>query len=120
MVSDQPAVEIEGGVMQETGDVSEEVAEVLSDPYSRYVLRYLHEHRSAKLEELVDAVFGAEVADSDRIATPATREPVRSSICNSVLPELDDVGYVDFDPENQTVTRADIPQEAFSAMGVHE
>jgi len=120
MVSEQPAVELEGGVMQETGDVSEEVAEVLSDPYSRYVLRYLHEHRSAKLEELVDAVFGAEVAASDRIATPATREPVRSSICNTVLPKLDELGYVDFDPSAQTVTRTAVPQEVFSVIGVDE
>lgn len=119
MASDQPTVELEAGTVQERDQVSKEVDDVLSDPYSRYVLRYLLEHRTAKLEELVDVIFSAEVAESDRIATPATREPVRSSICDTVLPKLEELGYVDFDPENQTVTRADIPQEVFSAMSVH-
>jgi len=120
MASDQQPVEVDIGVIQGTEQVSADVSDVLSDPYSQYVLRYLHKHRTAKLEELVDVVFGAEVAGSDRIATPATREPVRSSICNTVLPKLDELGYVDFTPRKQTVTRTDIPREAFSAMGVDE
>jgi len=118
MAHDRSTGEFEGGVIQGTAQVSGDVSDVLSDPYYRYILRYLHEHRTAKLEELVDVVFGAEVADTDRIATPATREPVRSSICNTVLPELDELGYVDFNPSSQTVTRRDVPQEVFSAMGV--
>lgn len=118
MASEQQAITFETGVIQDTEKVSEEAAEVLSDPYNRYILRYLREHQTAKLEELIDVVFGAEVADSDRIATPATREPVRSSICNSVLPELDELGYIEFDPDNQHVTRGDVPQEVFSAMGI--
>ena len=118
MASDQLSIEFDAGVIQDSDEVPKEAEELLSDPYNRYVLRFLHEHRTAKLEELVDVVFGAEVADSDRIATPATREPVRSSICNSVLPELDELDYIEFDPENQTVTRGDVPQEVFSAMGI--
>jgi len=120
MANDQPVVELDAGGIQGTEHVSDEVADLLSDPHNRYVLRYLHEHRTAKLEELVDAVFGAEVAASDRIATPATREPVRSSICNTVLPKLDELGYVDFDPSAQTVTRTAVPQEVFSVIGVDE
>lgn len=120
MASEQRTVELEPGVNQGLETVPKEVADVLSDPYNRYILRYLHEHRTAKLEELVDVVFGAEVADSDRIATPATREPVRSSIRNSVLPELDELDYIEFDSACQTVTRGDVPREVFLAMGIDE
>jgi len=120
MANDRSTMEIEAAVGQGNESVSGAVSESLSEPYSRYVLRYLHEHPTARLEELVDVVFGAEVAESDSIATPANREPVRFSLCNSVLPELDELDYVDFAPEERTVARADVPEEAFAAMGIDE
>jgi hypothetical protein len=117
MPSDRSTAEVEGAGVQ---GVPAEVSDALSDPHSRYVIRYLHQHPTARLEELVDVVFGAEVAESDSIATPANREPVRFSLCNTVLPELDELGYVDFDPEDGTVARAAVPEEVFSAMGIDE
>jgi len=120
MSNDISGAEIERAVGQGNGQVSAAESDALSEPYSRYVLRYLHEHRTARLEELVDAVFGAEVAGSDTIATPANREPVRFALRNTVLPALDELDYVDFDPDDRTVTGADVPAAAFSAIGIDE
>jgi len=118
MEHDSPTTEFETVALQGAESVPEDVVDALSDPYSRYVLRYLHRNPTATLEELVDAVFGAEVTDTDSIATPANREPVRFSLRNTVLPKLDELDYVDFDPHERTVTRADVPREAFSVMGI--
>ncbi|MBX0286185.1 DUF7344 domain-containing protein [Haloarcula salinisoli] len=120
MTNDRSTMELEAAVGQGNESVSPAVAEVLSEPYNRYVLRYLHEHPTARVEELVDVVFGAEVAESDSVATPANREPVCFSLRNTVLPELDERDYVDFDPDEQTVARADVPEDAFTAMGIDE
>ncbi len=117
MANDRSTMEIEATAEQGNEAVS---ASVSSEPYSRYVLRYLHEHPTARLEELVDVVFGAEVAESDSIATPANREPVRFSLRNTVLPALDERDYVDFDPDEQTVARAAVPEEVVTAMGIDE
>jgi len=118
MANERQLVETETAVVQGSERVSAAVSNVLSEPYDRSVIRYLYEHPTAKLEELVDAVFGAEVATSDAVATPANREPVRFALSNTVLPRLDALGYVDFDPSERTVTRTDVPQAVFSALDV--
>lgn len=120
MTNDRSTMELTAAVGQGTESVSTAAAEVLSEPYSRYVLRYLHEHPTARVEELVDVVFGAEVAESDTIATPATREPICFSLRNTVLPELDELGYVEFDPDERTVTRGNVPEELLSVLGIDE
>lgn len=119
-MSNDISAETERAVGQGNDQVSAAESDALSEPYSRYVLRYLREHRTARLEELVDVVFEAEVAGSDAIATPANREPVRFSLRNTVLPELDDLDYVNFDPDDRTVTGADVPEAAFASMAGEE
>lgn len=100
------------------GPEADDAFTALSDAQSRYVLRYLYRHPTATLDQLADVVTGAQAAATDTIATADDRERARVTLYHVALPKLDALGYVDFDAEDRTVTRAEIPQTVVSLLGI--
>lgn len=96
----------------------DEVHGVLSNPRYRYVVRYLHEHPTTRLDRLADVVAGAEAAATGGIATGTDRRDARISLHHAVLPKLDALGYVEYDPAEKTVARAAIPPAVNSLLGI--
>lgn len=94
----------------------EEALSALADPHARHALRALHGRRDSTLEELADVVTGMVAAASDEVATPTDRDRTRLRLYHAVLPRLDALGYVEFDADERTVTRVDVPPEALAVL----
>ena len=99
---------------------SDETLSVLSKAHNRYVLRYLYQVKRATLDEITDAVCGAQAAADDTIVTGDQRQEIHISLYHVTLPRLADVGYIEYDPASKTVTETDIPQSAVSVLDVSE
>ncbi|ELY60799.1 DUF7344 domain-containing protein [Natronolimnohabitans innermongolicus] len=82
---------------------------VLSDRYTRYVLASVVDESTVTLEALTDVVAGLEAAETGSIVTSSDHERIRLWLYHVVLPKLDDVGYLEFDSEAQTVETDEIP-----------
>jgi hypothetical protein len=108
-------------VRSRDGDLpSDEALSALSDPYVRHTLRSLHGRRSAALDDLADVVTGMAAASAGTVATAAERDRTRLRLYHVVLPKLDALGYVAFDPDERTVTDVDVPPAALACLDVEE
>lgn len=82
------------------------VLDVVTDDYTRYSLYWLAHNPSTTVMELADFVTGFEAMRTGHIATPADHERVRVHLFHSVLPKLDAIEYVAFDPDDRSVEPA--------------
>jgi hypothetical protein len=98
--------------------VSDDALGALSNPHTRYALRYLREHRRATVDEVVDAVAGAEAAATGAVTGSERRAEVRLSLHHVVLPKLDALGYVAFDSGDGTVERTGVPSAVYDILDV--
>lgn len=94
----------------------DEVLRVLSDRRARFVLGYLADHREATLDRLADVVTGLEASATDTVATPEDRHRTRAELYHVVLPKLDRLGFLEFEPADHTVTEADVPREVYALI----
>lgn len=82
----------------------------LADRYRRQILAYLIEHDSATVEELRSRLTSGNTSRSipgDLIAT---------QLYHSYLPYLDDVGFVRYDRDANTVEATDVTDETVAAL----
>ena len=102
------------GDIRFTGDdrlsSTSDAVSLLSSPMARQTLDYLTGTSTTTVGELADVLTGIEATAADALATPADRRRVRILLYHCVLPRLDAAGYVDFDAEEQTVVRGDVPE----------
>lgn len=98
----------------------DEAFRALSDPYARYALSHLHDRPTTTLDALADVVTALDATATGTIATPADRDRVRVHLYHVTLPKLDDFGYVEFDPDERTVTEADVPPAVYALLGAEE
>lgn len=82
--------------------------DVLSTRESRRLLYYLREHDSATTTELVDALTGWAATD-DGPATPDTWSQIQIRLHHVILPQLQTRSLIDYDPDTDTVTLAELP-----------
>jgi hypothetical protein len=116
MGEDQPDIDLDA--LRAVGDDPDldELFGVLSDRQARLTLAYLSERPTVTLDDLADVVTGAEAAATDDVATPADRKRVRVRLYHVVLPKLVDAGYVEFDPDEERVTGANVPPRIDSLL----
>lgn len=92
-------------------DVSDRELRALADPLARHTLRYIGSHSAATLEEVADAVAGFEAAETETLVTAGSRDRFGVRLYHMVLPRLDELGFVRFDPADRKVERGDIPED---------
>lgn len=92
-------------------EVSDRELRALSNPLARHTLRFIGSHEEAMLDEVADAVAGLEAAETETLVTAGTRDRFRVRLYHVVLPKLDDLGLVSFDPADRRVERGDIPDD---------
>lgn len=97
---------------------SDEVFTLLADPYARYVIYYLHAQSATTLDELAAVIAGLEATESKRVATPSDHERIHLRLYHVVLPKLETRGYLELDPDGQTVERKRIPTEVSEMLGL--
>ena len=100
----------------EDGHAHSEMYDVLSVAYSRYVLSVLLDRSTVPFDELVEQVAGIEAIETDELVTPSAYERIRIRLYHSVLPKLEDVGYIDFDLADRTITSQTIPAHVQSLL----
>lgn len=106
-------------LLDETGEddrTLDEIFDLLSDRYVRHSLYYLFDRTSTSLDELADLVAGLEAVESDAITTPEDHERIRVRLYHVVLPKLDAHGYVEFDTDEHSVTRTEVPATVHSLL----
>ena len=96
----------------------DELFNALADEYTRYTLYYLSDQPTVTLEQLADVVAGIEATTADAVATPADHGRIRIHLYHITIPRLEELGYVDFDPDEQTVTRATMPPAVRTVLGM--
>ena len=101
------------GSIRSSGDdqpsSTSDAVSVLSSTMARRTLSYLTDTSTSTVEELADVLTGLESTDADALATPEDRRRVRIRLYHCVLPRLDAAGYVEFDPDERSVVRGDVP-----------
>ncbi|ELZ23924.1 DUF7344 domain-containing protein [Natrinema limicola] len=95
----------------------DDVVRLLGDRHARPVLVYLHDHPAPTLEELADVVAAADASETGTIAAPSDRDRIRLRLYHSILPRLEDLGFITFDTAAKTVTDTDIPESVSAALG---
>jgi histidinol-phosphate/aromatic aminotransferase/cobyric acid decarboxylase-like protein len=90
-------------------ELSDGQLRALSSPHVRHTLRWLDSYPQTTLAELTDAVAGFEGAQSETVVTAEGRDRIRTQLYHTVLPKLEALGFVDFDVDERTVERAEIP-----------
>ena len=96
----------------------DDVVRLLGDCHTRSVLVYLHDSPAPSLEELADVVAAAAASETGTIAAPSDRDRIRLRLYHSILPRLEDLGFITFDTAAKTVTDTDIPEAVSAALGV--
>ena len=96
----------------------DDVVRLLGDRNTRVVLVSLHDHPTPTLEELADVVAATEASETATIAEPADRDRIRLRLYHAILPRLDELGFIAFDPETTAVTDTDVPDAVSAALGV--
>lgn len=84
---------------------ADSVFEVLSHPGRRYVLTYLLQSTGpVSLSTLIDyAISQSEVAADSQF-----RKEIRIELTHVVLPKIDDFGFIEYDREQQLVSRTEL------------
>ena len=104
----------------EDGHSRSEMYDVLAVAYSRSVLTVLLDRSTVQFDELAEHVAGIEAMETGEIVTPTTYETIRIRLYHSVLPKLDEVGYIDFDIGDRTITSATIPKEVRTLLSIEQ
>jgi hypothetical protein len=91
---------------------NEEIFDVLQNERRRHVLQYLREHGGpVSLGDLADHVAAAEYDCSCEEVTSAQRKRVYTTLQQSHLPQMDEVGIVDYDSDEGVITTTDQTEE---------
>jgi hypothetical protein len=96
----------------------DEVIRLLGNVHARNAIVYLHDHPGASLDELADALTAAAASADETIATPTDRERILIRLYHDVLPRLDDLEFIAFDSETNTVTETRIPDPVIACLGI--
>jgi len=96
----------------------DDVVRLLGNPHTRSVLVSLHDNPAATLEELADIVAAKDASETGTITAPSDRHRIRLWLYHSILPRLEDLGFIAFDTETKAVTDTDIPDAVSDALGV--
>lgn len=92
------------------GGVSEDVLlRVLASRRNRYVLEYLREKKSARLEELSRQVAAREGETRPSKVDDRTIDDVSIELYHVQIPKLEDVGLVEFDVRSRAVRYREPP-----------
>ena len=73
-----------------------DVFEAMSDTYRQRVLQELHSRGSAELPLVMPEDVASEMEDLDRLSV---------ILHHTHLPKLDQLGFIEYDPNSQTVVR---------------
>jgi len=92
-------------------EVSGRELRALANPLARHTVRFIDAHPKATLDEVADAVAGFEAAETETLVTAGSRDRFSVRLYHVVLPQLDELGFVRFDPASRTVERGDIPED---------
>ncbi|SEQ24376.1 DUF7344 domain-containing protein [Natrinema salaciae] len=87
----------------------DDVIRLFGNYHARNAVIYLHDHPTATLDELADALAAAAASTDETIATPSDRERIRIRLYHVILPQLEELGIVSFDSEANAVTETTIP-----------
>ncbi|MFA9415471.1 hypothetical protein [Natrinema sp. HArc-T2] len=98
----------------------DDVVRLLGDCHARSVLVSLHDNPTPTLEELADVVTATAASETGTIAAPSDRDQIRLRLYHSILPQLEDLGFITFDTAAKTVTDTDIPEAVSAALGVSD
>lgn len=96
----------------------DDVIRLFGNRHARNAVVYLHDHQTATLEELADALAAAAASTDETIATPSDRERIRIRLYHVTLPQLDELGFVTFDSEANAVTETTIPDPVIDYLGI--
>lgn len=108
------------GLGNEDGRPTNDGYRALSNPTVRYVLRHLHRHPTASLDELADVVAGAEAAAAGGVVDADRRDRLRLYLHHVTIPRLEAVGYVEYDLGDRTVARIDVPPSVYALLGIDD
>lgn len=113
MHDDSPTFDIMDLAAVENDGSIDDVLRALSNHRVRYVLYYLHGLNSddlpLSLTQLADVVTAWRATETDTVATEADRDHMRIHLYHVSLPKLDNLGYLTFDTDTNTITDIDIP-----------
>ena len=91
---------------------NEEIFDVLQNERRRHVLQYLREHGGpVSLGDLADHVAAAEYDCQTDDVTSAQRKRVYTTLQQSHLPQMDEVGIVEYDSDDGVITTTDQTKE---------
>ena len=97
---------------------SDEVLRLLANADARTVLAYVSSRPEATIDELATVVVGADVADDHRVATPADHTQARIRLHHTVLPWLEDCGFLTYSAETGQTSAVDVPGPVRSLLEV--
>lgn len=113
MHDDLPTLDIRELAAVEDDVPIDDVLQTLSNHRVRYVLYYLHgldsDDLPLSLTQLADVVTAWRATETGTVATAADRDRMRIRLYHAHLPKLDDLGYLTFDTDTNTVTDIEIP-----------
>jgi len=96
----------------EDGLSNEEIFDVLQNERRRHVLQYLRRHGGpVSLGDLADHVAAAEYDCPTDDVTSAQRKRVYTTLHQSHLPQMDDVGIIEYDSDDGVITTTDYTEE---------
>ncbi|MDS0258313.1 hypothetical protein NDI56_02680 [Haloarcula sp. S1CR25-12] len=91
---------------------NEEIFDVLQNERRRHVLQYLRQHGGpVALGDLADHVAAAEYDCPTDAVTSAQRKRVYTTLQQSHLPQMDEVGIVDYDSDEGVIGTTDQTEE---------
>lgn len=94
----------------------DEVLRLLSQRPVRGTIIALYNYPDTTLEELAGVLATREAVDRDTIATERDVERTRIELHHLTLPALAEMGWVEYDSVERTVTETDIPDLLFEAL----
>lgn len=112
MHDDAPTLNIRELAAAEDDVPINDVFRALSNHHVRYVLYYLHgldSDTELSLAHLADVATAWHATETGTVATAEDRDRIRIHLYHAVLPKLDDLGYLTFDTDTNTITDVEIP-----------
>lgn len=103
--SDYPTVE-EGAL-----SLSGEEYDLLSDQTVRFTLTRLLHDPASSLDELATAVAGMKAGTEESVATKDDYRRIKLVLYHSVLPRLEEHGYLTFEYQEQSICDVSIPND---------
>ncbi|WP_222919034.1 hypothetical protein [Natrinema sp. SYSU A 869] len=96
------------------------VIRLLGKYHARNAIVTLHDHQTVTVDELADVLVAAAASSDETIATPSDRDRIRIRLYHVILPQLDELGFISFDSETNTVTETSIPGAVTAALGIDD